>query len=161
MSASVRSQMALIVLMLLIRCVSIALAVSFASLANELLIICILSRSIQMAYMSASAEGAARPVFVISDPISTRSGSSRFLTASPSARNSGMDDTSKDKVGGILKIYLSHVSTLSKNKLWLEHVLWKTHHLLYPSWRPNRNSVLQNHDKAFFCPLRKVCNCFV
>jgi len=55
--------------------------------------------------MVARAEAAAWPAGVMEEPMRMRSGCSRLCTAEPSARNSGLDRTSKVRSGRIAFIY--------------------------------------------------------
>jgi hypothetical protein len=72
-----------------------ALATSLESSADHRLVVMILSAATQWAKMSTISRAAASPAGVWREPISTRSGSSRSRTADPSARNSGLETTSK------------------------------------------------------------------
>ncbi len=114
MSAPVRSQRALVVLMLLTHCASIALGCQLCKFRGRA------ANSLHPLLIHPDAVDVCKGPNLPQDPSSslvtqsaTRSVSRKFLTASPSARDSGLDKTSKDKVGQILRIYLSHDSTLS------------------------------------------------
>merc|ERR1719383_170283 len=77
------------------RWASMALAVSLASSADQRFVSKMRSSGTQWAYTDLSTLAAVRPDSVCRDPISTRSGASRSLIAVPSAKNSGLDRTSK------------------------------------------------------------------
>jgi hypothetical protein len=62
-------------------------------------IVTILDRGTQEAYTDARAAAARRPLGVSEEPIITRSGERRSVTAVPAARNSGLERTSKVRFG--------------------------------------------------------------
>lgn len=98
-SAPVFSQMAEMEFMELIRCASMEFATNLASSDDQVLIVTIRDRGTHAAYTDASVSAAARPAGVDDEPMTTRSGVRRSLTAVPAARNSGFDRTSNDWVG--------------------------------------------------------------
>ncbi len=80
--------------MLLIRCASMALATNLESSDDQTLMVVILDRGTQAAYMSVRVAAALLPDAVSAQPIMTLSGLRRSLIAVPSARNSGFDKIS-------------------------------------------------------------------
>ena len=99
MSAPVRSQIELTVLILLIRCASMAFATNLESSEDQRFTVTILERSTHAPYTSSSVAAAARPASVRELPIRIRSGLSRSLIAVPSARNSGFERISNGTLG--------------------------------------------------------------
>src|SRR5438309_337277 len=83
--------MALMELMLLIRCASIALATNLDSSEDHTFMVVILDFGTQAAYTSARVAAARLPEAVAAEPIMTQSGLRRSFTAVPSARNSGFE----------------------------------------------------------------------
>ena len=93
-SAPVASQSALIAFIELILWARNAFAVSLLSSLDHKFVFIIFSAGTQRMYIEASVSIAALPSAVVSSPpIRTRSGNSKSLTAVPSARNSGFDNT--------------------------------------------------------------------
>src|SRR5271155_2683971 len=98
-SAPVASQIALIELILLIRCASMAFATSFESSEDQTFVLRIFECGTHAAYTLARAAAARWPWMVLEEPMSTRSGCIRFLTAVPSDKNSGLESTSNRDSG--------------------------------------------------------------
>ena len=67
-----------------------------ADSSDQTLVVTIFSRGIQFAYISTSDWTASSPLGVVLPPISTLSDLNRSSIAVPSAKNSGLDNTSKD-----------------------------------------------------------------
>jgi len=85
--------------MLLILCASIAFATSLESSDDQTLIVVIRDRGTHALYTSPNVAAARLPSGVSDDPIITRSGVRRSLTAVPSAKNSGFERISNETPG--------------------------------------------------------------
>ena len=94
--APVTSQRADRLLMEETRCANMALEASFESSDDQTFVVSIFSSGIQFLYIDTSVSTAIFPLFVDSPPTKIRSGFKRSWTAVPSAKNSGLDNISKE-----------------------------------------------------------------
>mmetsp|Transcript_25026 Transcript_25026/g.80680 ORF Transcript_25026/g.80680 Transcript_25026/m.80680 type:complete len:229 (+) Transcript_25026:647-1333(+) len=95
-SAPLFSHRAEMLLMEEMRCAKKALATSLLSSLDHRLVVMMRSRGTHRAYTDASVSMARRPDSVWEPPMRTREGFCRSATAVPSAKNSGLDNTSND-----------------------------------------------------------------